>query len=335
MRAVLRFHTLTLVACATVLAGCGKQSAPSGGRESTGGGATHYTIAVIPKGTSQSFWLAVKAGADDAGREEHATIAWEGPSQETDVDRQIQILQNAITRKVSAIVMAACDAKALVRYVQQAQQSNPPIPVVTIDSGLDPDVSQAYLATDNVKGGIAAADALADAIGGKGKVGVIPFIKGAKSSDEREQGFKEGLKKHPGMDLDNRILYSQADVAQGLDKAKAMITATPDIAGIFAANQAGAEGAIKAVKELNKQGQVKLVCFDASAPEVDALRDGTVSALIVQNPYQMGYQGVKIAIRLLKGEKVELHTIDTGVTVVTKANLDTPAIRKLLNPQEK
>lgn len=305
------------------IAGCQKKTAEP----------TKPVISVIPKGTSQSFWLAVKAGAEDAGKELGVTIHWEGPTEETDIDGQIRIVQNAITKKVKAIVLAACDAKSLVRYVEQAQKQG--IPVVTIDSGIQPDISTAFLATDNVKGGLVAADTLAEAIGRKGKVGLLPFIKGAGSSDDRERGFKEGIAKYPQIELGDRVLYSNSDVSVGLDKTKSMLTSTPDLAGIFAANQGGAEGAIQAVRQLGKVGKVKLVCYDASEAEIQALRDGVVEALIVQNPYRMGYEGVHTAMKAVKGEKIEPRVIDTGVTKVTRENLDTPEIQQLLNPKSR
>lgn len=305
---------------AVVLSGC---SAP---KESAQGTA----ITVIPKGTSQSFWLAVKAGADDAAKELGIKVYWEGPTEETDIDGQIRVLQNAITKKVKAIVLAACDAKSLVRYVEDAQKQG--IPVVMIDSGITPDVSTAFLATDNVKGGEVAADALAEAIGEKGKVGLLPFIKGAGSSDDREKGFRTRIAAYRAVDLGERVLYSNSDVSVGLDKTKSMITANPDLAGIFAANQGGAEGAIQAVRQLDKVGKIKLVCYDASEAELEALREGVVEALIVQNPYRMGYEGVKTAMRAAGGEKIDPRVIDTGVTKVTRENLETPEIRKLLDP---
>jgi ribose transport system substrate-binding protein len=304
--------------CAVLAGGCGEKKNEK------------PTIAVIPKGTSQSFWLAVKAGAEKAGQEAGVNIHWDGPAEETDLDGQIRIFQNAVTKKVKAIVLAACDAKSLVRYVKEAQQAG--IPVITIDSGITPDISRAFLATDNVKGGAVAADALAELIGEKGKVGLLPFIKGAGSSDDRERGFCDALSKYPGIDLGDRVLYSNSDVSIGLDKTKSMLTSTPDLAGIFAANQGGAEGAIQALRQMGKAGKVKLVCYDASDAEIQALRDGVVQALIVQNPYRMGYEGVKTAVRAAAGEAIDPRVIDTGVTKVTIENLDTPEIQKLLNP---
>jgi len=324
-----------LAALVVAITGCPKDKEPVGGSNvaSSGGSATSkIVIAVLPKGTAQSFWLTVKAGADDAAKAGNATIDWNGPAAETEVDRQITILQGEISKKVSGIVMAACDAKGLSQYAKAAKDAG--IPVVTIDSGVDPDVTDAYLATDNVKGGAAAADALATAIGGKGKVGLMPFIKGAQSSDGRENGFRNRLKeKYPNIELvESAVLYSESKTDVALDKMKAMLTSNRDLVGAFIANQGGAEGAIQAVKSMGKTGQVKLVCFDSSKPEVDALRDGTVSALVVQNPYQMGFKGVETVLRLIKNpkEKIEPHTIDTGIATVTNDNMDTPEIQKLI-----
>jgi ribose transport system substrate-binding protein len=324
------------VALILAAGGCPKETAtPSGGTGEgsgtiVGGGGSHINIAVIPKGTSHSFWLAVKAGADAAGKEDNATIDWGGPSDETEVEAQIRIVENAITRRVSAIVMAACDSTALIPSVKKALDAK--IPVIMIDSGLSEDISTAVLSTDNVEGGKAGAKALAEAMGGKGKVGLIAFIKGAASSDDREKGFVEGAKGIPGLDLSGRTVYSDSKVDKALDLTKAFFTSTPDIGGIFAANQSAGEGAIAAIKQAGKAGKVKLVCYDASEGEIAALKEGTVDALIVQNPYRMGYEGVKTALKAIKGEKIEPRKIDTGVQTVTKANLDTPEIQKLLNP---
>jgi ribose transport system substrate-binding protein len=337
----LTLATLVCAALAFAVTGCPREQPteppkpelPSATGKTGGGTGGKYVIAVLPKGTAQSFWLAVKAGADDACREAGLPEPiWSGPDSETDVPRQIQIVQTMITQKVNAIVMAACDADGLVPYVEQAQKAG--IPVIMIDSGLKKDISVAVLSTDNVKGGEEAADALAKVIGDKGKVGCIPFIQGAKSSDDRENGFKQGLKKHPGIQL-VKILYSNSDVGEGMTKTQTMLTSTPDLAGIFAANQAGAEGAIQAIKQMGKVGKVRLVCYDASEVEMQALKDGVADALIVQNPYRMGHDGVMTAIKAIKGEKIEPRLIDTGVTVVTKENLNTPEIQKLLNPTAK
>jgi ribose transport system substrate-binding protein len=204
------------------------------------------------------------------------------------------------------------------------------IKVITIDSGLDPDVSLCFVATDNIKGGRIAAETLAKLIGYEGKVGLIPFVPGAATSIQRERGFKEGLKKFPKVRL-VATLYSQSDVTKGMQVTENMLTAHPDLKGIFAANEPGAIGAARVLKARNLVGKVKLVAFDAAPTEIKALEEGVIQALIVQNPFRMGYDGVKMAVKALRGEKIPKR-IDTGVTVVTKENMNRPDIVRLLYP---
>lgn len=287
-----------------------------------------YQVAVIPKGLVHQFWLTVRAGAEDAGKDFGAAVRWRGPEAETDVAKQINIVDDMISSGVDAIVLAATDKEALIEPVKRAVDAG--ITVVTIDSGVDSDLPISFVATDNVKGAQMAADELAKLIGGKGEVGLIPFVPGAATSEMREQGFKEGLAKYPEIKL-VATQYSMSDVSKGMSVAQDMMTANPNLAGIFAANESGAMGAAQAIESGNRAGQIKLVAFDAAEEEIDALERGTIQALVVQNPYQMGYQGVKAAIDHLKGQDVPKR-IDTGVTVVTKENLESPEVQKLLNP---
>lgn len=306
------------------IAGCGKQQQSAGNEKK-------LRIAVVPKGTAQSFWLAVKAGAEDAGKESGAQIIWKGPAKETDVAGQKRIIENFINAKVDAIVMAACSETALIPTIEQADRAG--IPVVTIDSGVKSDVPKSFVATDNIAGAREAAKVLAKLIGDKGEVGLIPFVKGAATSNMREQGFKDEIKKHRNIKLVS-VLYSNSDIMQGVRATEDMLTANPNLAGIFAANEGGAVGAARALELRQLGGKVKLVAFDAAQAEIDALKKGTIQALIVQNPYRMGYDGVKTALAVLEGRKVPKR-IDTGVTVVTADNLNDPHVRKLLNPMRK
>lgn len=287
-----------------------------------------YEVAVVPKGLVHEFWLTVKAGADAAGDEYGAEILWKGPEQETDVAKQINIMQDMISRDVDAIVMAACDAQGLVDVVEEAVAAG--IPVVTIDSGVDSEAPVTHVATDNLAGAKAAAEELVRLIGGTGKVGLIPFVPGAATSELRERGFKDGLEGHPEVEL-VATLYSYSDVARGMSATEDMLTSNPDLDGIFAANESGAMGAVQALEAANKAGEVKLVAFDAAERQVEALRAGTIQALVVQNPFQMGYQGVKAAIDHLQGRDVP-GRIDTGVTVVTPRNIDDPDVVEVLEP---
>lgn len=291
-------------------------------------------IALIPKGTTSSFWQTVKAGAEKGAGEANATIIFQGPTEETETVKQKDIIEAQITKKVDAIVMAACDAKALVPTVKKAQDAG--IPVIMIDSGIDPDTSVKFIATDNKKGGAAAADALAKLIGDAGgEVGLLPFIKGAGSSDDRENGFKEQLAKYPKLKL-VITLYSNSDVNKGQEATNAMVTSNPNLKGIFAANQNGGVGAAQALKQKGLAGKVKLVAYDAGDEEIAALKAGTVQALIVQRPFEMGYQGVKAAVEAIKSKTVRSdkpEKVDTGVTVVTMDNFNQTDIQSLLYPK--
>ncbi|MCX8065178.1 MAG: ABC transporter substrate-binding protein [Candidatus Hydrogenedentes bacterium] len=285
-------------------------------------------IAVIPKSFSHQFWLTVKAGADKAGEELGVKIIWQGTAKETEVEQQINIVQDMINRKVKAIVLAASDANALVGIVENAV--NKGIPVVTIDSGVNSDKPVSFVATDNILGAKIAADTLAKLIGEEGEVGLIPFVAGAATSEMREKGFKEGISAYPNIKLVS-VLYSDSNVAKAMDVTNDMLTAFPNLKGIFAANESSAVGCAQAIKSKGKAGQVKVVAFDAAEEEIQALKEGVIQALIVQNPFKMGYLGVKTAYDAIKGKPLEKR-IDTGVTVVTLENINDPEIQKVLYP---
>ncbi|MCI0514046.1 substrate-binding domain-containing protein [candidate division KSB1 bacterium] len=283
-------------------------------------------ILVAPKGLVHSFWVTVKAGADSAGREFGATVIWRGPTLETDISTQIAILEDYINKGVAGIVLAACDAQSLVPVVRKAIDAQ--IPVVTIDSGIEGDLAVSHVATDNLAAARTAADVLANLIGQEGKVACIPFVPGAATSLQREAGFLEGIKNYPQIKV-AAIQYSRSEVATGMAVTEDILTAHPDLKGIFAANEAGAIGAVQGLKSKNLAGKVKLVGFDGAQNEILALKEGVIDALMVQDPFKMGYLGVKMLLAAMNGKPIEKN-IDTGVMVVTRANLDQPAIKKLL-----
>lgn len=297
-----------------------------------GGGADReerIEIAVIPKAVSHQFWLTVKAGADAAAEDLGVRAIWQGPAKETEVDRQINIFQDMLSRRVSAIVLAACDENALMGPVQQAMDRG--VPIVTIDSGLAENISLSFIATDNIAGAKAAADKFAELLDGEGDLGLIPFVPGAATSELREGGFKEGVAEHPGL----RIVatqYSQSDVARAMEITGDMLTAHPNIRGLFAANEPACIGAAQALRAAGRAGDVILIGFDASGEQVNHLREGIVHALVVQNPYKMGYLGVENAYRAIQGEPVEKR-IDTGVLIVTQENVDDPDVQAIINPE--
>lgn len=286
------------------------------------------TILVSPKGLVHLFWLTVRAGADEAGEEFGAKIIWKGPALETDVAGQIGIIEEYINKKVDAIVMAACDTKALIPVIKKALERK--IPVITIDSGVDSDLPRSFVATDNILGANQGGEMLVKLIGGKGKVACIPIVPGASTSIMREKGFKEAIARYPEVKL-AAVQYSQSEVAVAMQVTENIISANPDLNGIFAANEPGAIGAAQVLKEKGLLGKVKLVGFDASPNQLRMLQDGGIQALVVQNPFAMGYLGVKAALDALAGKKIEKR-IDTGVTVVTMENFYDPKVQKLLYP---
>jgi ribose transport system substrate-binding protein len=332
-----RFGGLLLAALlGTTLTGCPKEQpaeTPGAGAPSAAaasGGGKKLTIAVIPKATSHTFWQSVKAGAEAAGKEDGVDIVWQGPDREGEITTQVNLVQTQITNKVDAIVLAATDAEALVKPAKDALAKG--IPVITIDSGLkDKDASLCYIATDNVEGGRKAAEALAKEIGEKGKVGLLIFEKGSVSSDEREKGFEEGIKQYPNIQLVATL--ESNDPQKATDTTMNMLTAHPDIVGIFAANEPNGVGAANVLRQKKLGGKVKLVAYDSSPDEINALEEGVIQATIVQDPFQMGYKGVKTALKAIHKEPITEKFVNSGMTVVTKDNLHTPDVQKLVNPQ--
>lgn len=290
---------------------------------------TNPKILVSPKGLVLSFWVSVKQGAEAAGKEFGADIIWKGPSLETDIAAQISIVEDNINKKVDAIVIAACDAEALIPVLQKADAAG--IPVITIDSNINSDLPKSFVATNSVAAAEKAADVLAELLGGEGEVAMIPFVPGATTNIEREKGFLDiGLPKYPGLELVAKQ-YSQTEVARAVAVTEDILTAHPNLKGIFAANESGTVGCAQALRSRGLAGKIKVVGFDASPNEIEALKDGTIDALIVQNPYKMGYLGVKSAIDVLNGKEVPKQ-IDTGVYVVTRENLDSEEIQQVINP---
>ncbi len=278
-----------------------------------------YRIAVIPKSVGFDFWSRVKTGADEAARElGNIEVIWKGMTDETDIAGQVALVESFITQQIDAIVIAPADARGLVPVLREARSAG--IPIVTIDSGTDPQIAASHVATDNVAAAAKAADLVAGLLHETGTVALIPYIAGASTSNEREQGFKEGLKKYPGLDL-VAVQYSNSDYGRAMSVTEDILTAHPDLDGVFAANEPSVLGVVRAVKSRGLQGQVKIVGFDASPRQLEGIQDGSIHGLIVQSPFTMGYEGVKQAAELIGGHDVPAR-IDTGSVVVTRENID-------------
>ena len=296
---------------------------------SIGAVAQEKSIAVIPKGTTHIFWQSVKRGAEAAGKEYGYKILWNGPERETDRERQIQIIEDFVQQKAVGIVLAPLDKKALVPSVEKLEQKK--IPCAIIDSGIDTDKYLTFAATDNYQGGVIAAKRMGELLGGKGKIVVVKYVAGSGSTTDRENGFVDTIQKEfPNIKIMD-AKYGQDTVETALQTTEDLLTKNPDLQGLYACNASTSVGALQALQSQGRK-EVKMVGFDAEAALVKGLKSGQIDSLVVQNPYKMGYDGVKAVAMSLKGEKVE-KKIDTGVKLVTKVNMEEPDIKALLGTQ--
>ncbi len=287
-------------------------------------------IAVIPKGTTHSFWKSVEAGARKAAAEDDVQVTWRGPLKEDDRAQQIGLVQQFVGSKVDAIVLAPLDSSALVNPVRAAGQSK--IPVVIIDSGLKGEVGKdfaSFVATDNRRGGELGGEELARIINGKGKVVLLRYAEGSESTAEREEGFLSVMKKYPEIEITVTNRYGGATISMAQDAAMNLIDKIREADAIFCPNESVTVGMLLALRQNGIAGKKKFVGFDASPTLLQALKKGEIQALVAQNPQRMGYLGVKTAVAVLRGQKIE-QRIDTGCVLVTKENMDTPEIKTVL-----
>jgi ribose transport system substrate-binding protein len=308
---------LLLLVC-TVLFGC---------RGSKQGGALE--IAVVPKSQSLVFWQSVHAGAQAAAQELNVTILWNGPASETDFAPQINIVEDFINRGVDAIALAPNHGTALVPVVEKAMTRS--IPVTIFDSGIETEQFVSYVSTDNYAGGVLGADRLAERLRGKGKAALLGVTAGSVSTMQREQGFQDTLKKkYPGLQL-VAFQYGMGDQARSLAVAEDILNAHPDLDCMFASNESSTVGAVQAVKGQGRVGRVTVVGFDSSKTLLDDLRVGALDSLVHQDPFMIGYEAVRTLCDKLRG-RTPPRRIATKVHLITKENLDSPEVQRLVNP---
>jgi ribose transport system substrate-binding protein len=284
-------------------------------------------IPVISKGFQHQFWQAVKLGAEKAAKELKVRITFEGPENESQVDKQLEMLQAALAKKPQAICLAALDSKAAIPLLKKAKAAK--IPVVGFDSGVDSDIPVATAATDNVAAAGFAADKMAELIGDEGEVAVVVHDQTSRTGIDRRDGFVNRIKaKHPKIAVVG-VQYGGGDHLKSTDLAKAMLQAHPNLKGMFGANEGSAIGVVNAVKELKKQGKVVVIGYDAGKQQKDAVRNGLMAGAISQDPVGIGYKCVEAAAKAIKGEAVP-KTIDTGYKWYDKTNIDSADLKPLL-----
>ncbi len=325
---------IALAMAAAVVAGCGSREPAGGGAGDQGAGNAKYTIAVIPKGTTHEFWKSVHAGAVKASRETGAEVIWKGPLKEDDREAQIAVVENFVTRGVSGIVLAPLDDTALRPAVSNAVRSD--IPVVIIDSDLQGDEHISFVATDNYKGGQLAGKEMARLLNGKGRIVVLRYQEGSASTTNREKGFLDEIARHPGIRVVSANQYGGATTESAYRASENLLAPLKkggklDIDGIFCPNESTTFGMLRALQDSKLAGTVRFIGFDSSEKLVQALSGGEIDALVLQDPFKMGYLGVKTLVDHLNGKEVP-RRVDTGVTLVTRQNMQQPEIQQLLKP---
>ena len=293
------------------------------------------TIAVIPKGTSHVFWQSIHAGAEKAAREVGATIIWRGPLREDDRNSQVSEVEGFVSRGVSGIVLAPLDEAALAQPVAEATRRG--IPVVIIDSGLKGNDFVSFVATDNRKGGRLAGDHLAQLLHDAGTVVMLRYAEGSESTIQREEGFLEAIGAHKGLEILSSYQYGGADVEGAYKKSEALLSrfkrpdGTLGVDGIFTPNESTTLAMLRVLEDNGWAGKVKFVGFDASDTLAKGLADAHIDGLVLQDPVNMGYLGVKTMVSHIHGQPVDKR-VDTGVQLISREHMNDADAKALLHP---
>jgi ribose transport system substrate-binding protein len=294
-----------------------------------------FTIALIPGLTTDAFYITMRKGAEAAAAAVGAELVFQGGPDFNPVV-QVPVLDAVIAKSPDALLIAPTDTNQLIQPLKRAFEAG--IPILTVDTFIgsgeyqtgagDGDFPLAYIASDNLLGGAMAARALAQAIGNKGKVFVSNTKPGISTTDQREQGFKDEMKKHSDVEV-LETQFNDNDANKAASQLQAVYARNPDLAGVFGANLFSALGSANGVQQAGKAGAVKVVAFDAPGSIVDSLNSGLVDVAIAQHPAEIGYYGVMSAYAHLTGNSIPTK-IGTGFTVIDKNNVADPAIAKFI-----
>jgi ribose transport system substrate-binding protein len=292
-----------------------------------GGAAKGKTIAIISKGEQHQFWQAVKKGALDEATKLGVTATYQGPATESEVEKQLNMLQTALSTSPAAICFAALDSKAAGDLLNQAKSKN--IPIIGFDSGVDSDIPLTTVATDNIAAAGVEADKLAALIGDAGKVAVIVHDQTSQTGITRRDGFANQMKaKHPNIQVVS-IQYGAGDAVKSADIAKSIMTANPDLKGFFGANEGSIKGILNALKETGNEKKIMAVGYDSGQQQIDAINSGVEQGAITQNPIGIGAKCVDAAVDAINGKTLP-KAIDTGFYWFDSTNINNPEIQAVL-----
>ena len=332
-RGVVRRVLFMAALLALLVVACRREPKDGEGADKPAPAAEKLRIAVIPKGTTHEFWKAVHAGAVKGSRELGVEIVWKGPLREDDLKAQVDLVQSFTAQRVSGIVLAPLNDKALAAPVRAA--TNAKIPVVIFDSALKSDDPVSFVATDNRAAGRLGGERMAQLVGAQGGIVVLRYQEGSASTAQREEGFLEALRaRNVRVLTDNQ--YGGATTETAFAGSESVLSAhgaaKGQVGGVFCPNESTTFGMLLALRKSALAGKTRFIGFDASDKLLEGLRAGHIDGLVIQNPFSMGYLAVKTMVRHLRGEKVE-RRIDTGARLVDRANLDQPDIRELIKPE--
>ncbi len=280
-----------------------------------------YNFELITKSNASPYWLAVKEGADAAAAKYGVHVAFEAPASGLDLPAQIAMVNNAVTAGTQGIILAAQNPKALLAPVQNALKNH--VPVVTVDSGLDPNISDGFLATSNVGAAAALARYTATHLMNKsGEYAIVDFNHTSSTGIARPQGFEQGMKEFPAIKRMGPVLYTENSITKGISLGSNLLTEYPNLKVIFGGNDRSALGPAEAVARAH--AKTRVVGFDADLGEITYIRSGVIQASILQSPYDMGYYAVVELLDLIQGKAVPKR-VNTPYFLLTPANLNTPA----------
>ncbi|MCD7736037.1 MAG: substrate-binding domain-containing protein [Lachnospiraceae bacterium] len=320
-----------MIMTGTILAGFGSYASED---ESE---AEIYDIVVVIQGQDGEFWQTVSLGAQAAGEELEgkATVDVQGASSSSDFEGQLSLIENILTTSPDALVIGPASTSGIVSVVDEAMESG--IKVTIIDSAIDSDNYDSYIATDNYAAGQSAAEAMiekleADGTELVGTVGVISPISGVQSVADRDNGFMDRIAElAPDIEI-LPVVYCDGDMANALSGTQDMYLANQDtLLGIFASADGTAGGVVSAIEESGIQGEFVVTAIDASDAEIEALENGIIYALVVQDPYNMGYLGAINSYKMLTGESVD-KDVASATALITQENMDEEENQKLLFP---
>ena len=326
--AVLLVVALLVTACAAPVAA--PAAAPAAG-EQPAAPASKGEIVFIPKSTSATFYLFLVKGAQDKAKELGYTVDYQGPATEADIAAQVDLVRNITKKKPAGILLAALDSQALIPPIEEAMAAG--VPVAMADSGVDGDSPIASIITDQYKGGFMAGEEMARLLGEKGLVANLGIQAGSVSAG-RSTGFAEAIAQYPEMQI-LETQWTDADAAKSLNIATDLITANPEIAGFFSAAAPIAVGIAQAAKAKGIDKTLKIITFDPSPEILPLFDDGTIQAIIAQDPYQMGYQGVAAIDAFINGQTIENPMIELAPVMITPENIDSPEVQALLQTPDK